>query len=182
MHDEPPGVSIALIGLRGSGKSTLGPDLAARLGFNFVDTDDLVLDRFEEPSFVSVMHVHGEAAWRAAELGVACELLGQPDRVLAMGGGMPAIPGVLDAIREAKEAGQLIVIYLAADPTLLGERLSASPGDRSSLTGQGLIEEIAQLHADRDPSYRSVADIICPIFDEPACDTSARLLGLVGGS
>ena len=67
MHDEPPGVSIALIGLRGSGKSTLGPDLAAHLGFNFVDTDDLVLDRFEEPSFVSVMHVHGEAAWRAAD-------------------------------------------------------------------------------------------------------------------
>ena len=182
MHDEPPGVSVALIGLRGSGKSTLGPELAAHLGFQFVDTDALVLGRFEEPSFIDVMQVHGEAAWRDAELQVACGLLGQSDHVLAMGGGMPAIPEVHEAIRDAKAAGQLIVIYLAGDPTLLGARLSASPGDRSSLTGRGLIEEIEHLHAARDPLYSSMADIICPIFDEPACDTAARLLGLVGGS
>ena len=121
------------------------------------------------------MHVHGEAAWRAAELGVACELLGQPDRVLAMGGGMPAIPGVLDAIREAKEAGQLIVIYLAADPTLLGERLSASPGDRSSLTGQGLIEESHSSMRIETPGTIGGRHHLS-VFDEPACDTSAVYL------
>ena len=65
---------------------------------------------------------------------------------------------------------------------LLEARLSAAPGDRSSLTGRGLIEEITQLHDDRDPVYRSIADIICPIFDEPAAETSARMIRLVVGS
>jgi shikimate kinase len=180
-HDEPPGVSVALIGLRGSGKSTLGPDLAGHLGFQFVDTDDDVLGRFEESSFIEIMQAHGEAAWRSAELSVAGELIGQPDRVLAMGGGMPCIPGVQESIRGAKLAGQLIVIYLAAEPALLEARLAAVPGDRSSLTGHGLIEEIRVLHEERDQIYRSLADIICPVCDESAHETSARLLGLIGG-
>ena len=181
-HEEPPGVSVALIGLRGSGKSTLGPDLAEHLGFQFIDTDDDVLARFEEASFVDVMEAHGEAAWRAAEQRVAGELIAQSDRVLAMGGGMPCIPGVQEAIRGAKAAGQLIVIYLSAEPALLQGRLVAVPGDRSSLTGRGLIEEISVLHDERDPIYRSLADITCPVCDESARETSARLLGLIGGS
>ena len=182
VHDEPPGVGVALIGLRGSGKSTLGPGLSAALGFDFIDTDVDVLDRFQEGSFVEVLRVHGEAAWRAAEIDVARDLLARPDQVVAMGGGMPIIPDVQSMMHTARAEGELIVIYLAADPMVLEERLEASPGDRASLSGRGLVEEIRSLSDDRDPVYRALADIICPVMSEPAHETAARLASLVGGS
>ena len=170
VHDEPPGVRVALIGLRGSGKSTLGPGLSATLGFDFIDTD------------VDVLDMHGEAAWRAAEIDVARDLLARPDQVVAMGGGMPIIPDVQSMMHTARAEGELIVIYLAADPMVLEERLEASPGDRASLSGRGLVEEIRSLSDDRDPVYRALADIICPVMSEPAHETAARLASLVGGS
>ena len=180
-HAASPEINLAIIGLRGSGKSTLGAGLARQCGFVFVDADDSVLDRFQESSFVDVMRVHGEAAWRQAETVVAREIVEGAGQLISMGGGMPIIPEVQLLMQEAREAGSLIVIYLDAPVDLLQQRLAAQPGDRSTLTGMGLIEEIEAISVDRDPVYRAMADIIFRVQDEPIPATLQRLAKLVVG-
>ena len=170
------GVNLGLIGARGSGKSTIGPLLAQRLGMEFIDADASVLDRFQESTVQEAWRVHGEAAWRSMELEVALELLEGEGQVLAMGGGMPIIPGVGDAMQEAQEAGRLVVIYLDASEELLASRLSGLEGDRPSLTGEGVIEEIGAVLADRDPVYRALCDMAIQALDEPAESTVDRLV------
>ncbi|MDG2291454.1 MAG: shikimate kinase [Phycisphaerales bacterium] len=180
-HAASPGVNLAIIGLRGSGKSTLGAGLAKQCDFVFVDTDDIVLDRFQEPTFVDVMRVHGEAAWRQSETAVARELLEGSGQLISMGGGMPIIPEIQLLMQEAREEGTLIVVYLDTPIVLLQQRLAAQPGDRSTLTGMGLIEEIETIAVDRDPVYRAMSDIIFAVQDEPIPDTLQRIAKVVVG-
>ena len=180
-HEEPPGVSLAIIGLRSSGKSTIGAGLAQLCGFTFVDTDDIVLDHFQESTFVEVMRVHGESPWRQCEKVVAQQLLIRPGQLISMGGGMPIVPEIQLLMQEAREAGRLIVMYLDAPVELLQQRLADQPGDRSTLTGLGLIEEIETMSADRDPVYRAMADIVFAVRDEPISTTLERMAKIVTG-
>jgi shikimate kinase len=180
-HDEPPGVSLAIIGLRSSGKSTIGAGLAQLCGFTFVDTDAIVLDHFQESTFVEVMRVHGESPWRQCEKVVAQQLLIRPGQLISMGGGMPIVPEIQLLMQEAREAGRLIVMYLDAPVELLQQRLADQPGDRSTLTGLGLIEEIETMSADRDPVYRAMADIVFAVRDEPISTTLERMAKIVTG-
>ena len=170
------GVNLGLIGARASGKSTIGPLLAQRLGMEFIDTDERTLDRFQETTVQDAWRIHGEAAWRGVELEVALELLAGEGQVLAMGGGMPIIAGVGEAMQQAQEAGRLVVIYLDAPGELLASRLSGLEGDRPSLTGKGVIEEIGGVLADRDPVYRALCDMAIQALDEPAESTVDRLV------
>lgn len=146
----------------------------------FVETDERVLGMFQEQTVQEVWRIHGEAAWRKAELEVALGLVQGEAQVIAMGGGMPIIPGVGDAIREAQEAGRLVVIYLEAKEQLLVQRLTCREGDRPSLTGRGVIEEIEHVLADRDPVYRALCDLAFKAAEEPTVTTVDRLVSVLG--
>ena len=77
---------IALTGFMGSGKTTVGPLLAERLGWNFVDADDVI----EAESGMPISQIfarHGEAAFRAREHATIARLAAQDALVLALGGG-----------------------------------------------------------------------------------------------
>jgi len=178
--DQPPVVNLALIGARGAGKSSIGPLLADRLDMEFVETDERVLAMFQEPSIQEAWRVHGESAWRKAELEIAMSLVQGEGQVLAMGGGMPIIPEVGEAIREAQEEGRLVVIYLEATEQLLAGRLAGCEGDRPSLTGEGVIEEIERVLTDRDPVYRALCDMAFRTLDEPTESTVDRLVSSLG--
>src|SRR3972149_7658634 len=84
--------SIILVGLSYTGKSVVGREVARRLGWPFVDTDDLVVPLAGGKSIPDIFADWGEARFRGLEsqaLGMAC---GSPRRVIATGGG-----AVLDA-------------------------------------------------------------------------------------
>ena len=77
---------IVLTGFMGSGKSTVGPLVAARLGWRFVDADSVIEAEAGAP-IAQLFARHGEAAFRERERAVIARLAGGEDLVLALGGG-----------------------------------------------------------------------------------------------
>src|ERR1035437_10777009 len=81
-----PPSRIVLTGFMGSGKSTLGPLIAARLGWSFIDVDDVI----EAEAGVTIAELfarHGAAGFRARERATIARLAGGDSLVLALGGG-----------------------------------------------------------------------------------------------
>jgi shikimate kinase len=155
-----PSVHVVLIGLRGAGKTTVGQSLAARVGRPFHDLDELVLRRLGVATAIEVFETQGEPAWRAGEYDALQAFLNAPltPSIVALGSGAPAEPAIHALLSSARLAGRLYVIHLECRPALAAERLSANPGDRTSITGRGLIDELGELYAARTPAYRALAD------------------------
>jgi shikimate kinase len=80
---------IVLIGFMGAGKSTVGPILAARLGYDWVDTDTVIQERAGAP-VTAIFRDRGEAAFRALEADVLADLSQRTAVVVATGGGAAA--------------------------------------------------------------------------------------------
>jgi len=155
---------VLLMGLRGSGKTTVGCLLARQLHgklVKFVDLDDRVLATFDETTVADVWSAHGERQWRTAEARVLHELLGgadAPDSVIALGGGTPMIESARADIEAARTAGTATVVYLRCVVEELQRRLAGRTDDRPSLTGGDPVGETAAVMTAREPVYRSLAD------------------------
>ncbi len=160
-----PGPNIVLIGLRGSGKSTLGRALADRLGLPFVDLDDVTPQLLGRASVADAWRHDGELAFRRAEARALEQELTLRGRVLALGGGTPTAPRAADLLREHALAGRAVIVYLRAPAPALRRRLEATgPGaGRPSLTGAGPLDEIAAVLAARDPLYASLAGLVVEV-------------------
>ena len=151
--------TIVLIGLRGSGKSTLGKRLAETLGRPFVDLDDRTASSLGHVSPGDALRDAGIESFREAEAAELTGALAESGAVLALGGGTPTAPGAGDTIRDHRKRGTAVVMYLRAEPHELGERVAA-PGapDRPARIGDDPIGEIRELFEQRDPLYRELAD------------------------
>ncbi len=142
-----------LIGLPGTGKSTIGPRLARRLGVAFADTDHLVESR-EGMSVSEIFHTAGEAAFRTAEAEAIATALVSFDGVLALGGG--AI--LAESTRRALVASAVPVVLLQARPETLVLRVG--PASDRPLLAADPPGRLAELAAERDPLYRDVATMV----------------------
>ncbi len=151
---------ILLIGPRASGKTTIGRELADRINHPLIDLDDAVLDAFSEKSVSEVWEVHGESAWREAELKTLPQVLQGKTAVIALGGGTPVIPAAFDMIEDCRSNGQARVIYLQCSVNELTRRLKSELGDRPSLTGINPADEIGQVLQLREAIYLALADIV----------------------
>ncbi|MFK7788870.1 MAG: shikimate kinase, partial [Phycisphaeraceae bacterium] len=80
-------MNIVLLGYRGSGKTSIGRQLAVELWKDFVDLDDATRARFNNQTIADIWTDHGEAAFRKAEADAAVELLSNENQVIALGGG-----------------------------------------------------------------------------------------------
>jgi shikimate kinase / 3-dehydroquinate synthase len=96
---------IVLVGFMGAGKTTVGRELAARLGLPFVDVDALIETR-AGTSIAALFGRDGEAAFRRLESRTTLEVLGGPDAVVALGGGAVTDPAIASALEWAT------VVYL----------------------------------------------------------------------
>lgn len=152
--------NILLIGLRGSGKSTLARLLGDALKRPTLDLDDHTPRFLNETVVADAFTKHGEAAFRAAETRALAEALKTPAQVVALGGGTPTAPGAADLIRAEQRAQRALVVYLRADARTLRDRLAkADNAHRPSLTGKGVLDEIEEVLAQRDPLYAALADV-----------------------
>ncbi len=149
--------NIVLIGLRGSGKSTLGARLAESLGKSFVDLDDVSARVLECNGAGEAIAKHGMEAFRKAECDGLRSVLGESNQVIALGGGTPTADGCAELL-----GGESCrVFYLKATPETLRERLSlADNSDRPSLTGGGVLDEIEAVFEERDPLYMKIAESV----------------------
>jgi len=176
-RDQPsstaPVKTIILIGLRGSGKSTIGRLLAERLNdrCQFIDLDDLVLASFKESTVREVWSQHGRELWRETENRIALEQLEEcckrEPRIIALGGGTPMIPAVRERLLELKSDSSIRIIYLCGEPEVLFDRLEDTTDDRPALTDSpDLLQEISTVFELRDPTYRDVADNVIELQNE----------------
>jgi shikimate kinase len=151
--------TVVLIGLRASGKSTVGRLLAERLGGSFVDLDDLTAVRLGAPTAGAALAGHGEPTFRAAEAAALAEVLRSPPGVLALGGGTPTAPEAATMLREGRAGGRLLIVYLRAEPATLIERLLGDTALRPALTGLTAGEEVRALFQARDGLYSALAEV-----------------------
>lgn len=137
---------VVLVGLPGSGKTSVGAVVAAELGARFVDVDEAV-ERRAGKSVGRIFAEDGEAAFRAleAELGAAA-FAGAP-AVIAPGGGFFAA-----AVTRAMARGSGLVVYLQTDPADAAARLQGANG-RPLLEGGDVETRVAALLAQRETLY-----------------------------
>lgn len=151
-------MNVLLIGLRCSGKTTLAPALAARLGFASVEMDELVTRELGCASAGEAI-AKDEVEFRKTEAAVLARLMMLDSCVISAGGGTPTAPDAPDLIRDAQDRGRLCVLYLRATPGELQRRLRLDTTLRPSLTGRDPVAEVPEVFAKRDAMYESVADM-----------------------
>ena len=144
---------IALVGLPGSGKSTVGRQLARRLNQTFADSD-LVIERQIGCSIRDFFEREGEAAFRDIEEQVINDLTRQGDGVLATGGGVVLRPVNRDHLRERTQ-----VVYLRSHPEELFRRLRHDR-NRPLLQVSDPLTRLRDLFEVRDPLYRETAQFV----------------------
>jgi shikimate kinase len=140
-----------LIGLPGSGKSTIGRRLAKALGCALIDTDAAIEERTGR-RIADIFAVDGEAGFRRIEEQVIREALQSHDGILSLGGGAVTSPGVRDAL-----AAQTVV-YLEISAAE-GIRRTSGNNLRPLLAGPDRESKYRGLVTDRVPLYRRVATI-----------------------
>ncbi len=146
-------VNIYLVGMMGSGKTTIGRHLARRLKKKFVDADHEVEAR-TGVKIPTIFEIEGEQGFRQREAQVISDLSCGTDLVLATGGG-----AVLNPDNRRCLASTGLVVYLCVPPEILWERTCHDKG-RPLLQVSDPRARIAELYAQRDPLYREIADIV----------------------
>ncbi len=172
---------IVLIGLRGSGKSSVGRALGARLARTVVDLDDRSAALLREKHAGDAIRKFGEGAFRRAELEAMMGALREEGAVLALGGGTPTAPGVEEMLVGAKKQGAVRVVYLRASEGTLRTRLAgAENAHRPSLTGASVLDEIGVLLNLRDTLYKTLADVVVEVDALGVEDAAEEVVRRVG--
>lgn len=149
---------VSLVGLPGGGKSTVGRQLAKRIGARFIDSDTVLEERIGMP-IRQFFERHGEAAFRDREEAVIDELTGQhwdsaslkPAMVLATGGG-----ALLRPVNRERLKQRTTVIYLRSTPEELYRRLKHDT-QRPLLQVADPLAKLKELHEQRHPLYEQTA-------------------------
>ena len=160
--------NIFLVGLMGAGKTSVGRLLAKRLGKAFYDCDQEI-ERATGVKIPVIFEIEGEAGFRAREARMLAELVSRRDIVLATGGG-----AVLHADNRKLLAGNGVVVYLRAVVADLWQR-TRHDRNRPLLKTAEPRAKLEQLFAERDPLYRSVADIIVDTGNQSLGSLAQRL-------
>jgi shikimate kinase len=144
------GRTLAMVGMMGAGKSSVGRRLAARLGMPFVDADSEI-EKAANASISEIFERYGEAYFRDGERRVIQRLLDGQPKVLATGGGAFVNPETRAAI-----SASAISIWLKADRDVLISRVKRR-SNRPLLKAADLDTVLARLIEERNPHYAKAA-------------------------
>jgi shikimate kinase len=164
--------TIALVGLMGVGKSTVGRKLAEMLRASFVDSDEEI----EKAAGLSVQEIftrHGEPEFRRGERRVIERLLNGPPIVLATGGGAYIDPETRALMKE-----KATTVWLRADLDLIWKRVNRRD-TRPLLKRDNPRQVLADLNAARSPIYAE-ADAVVDSDDAPASEAARAILQKLG--
>ncbi len=149
-------MNIVLIGYRGTGKSTVGKVLAARLGRPVVSTDAEIVRRAGR-TVPEIVAQHGWDHFRDLESTVCQDFSAQDGLIIDTGGGAILRPQNAECL---KKTGTLF--WLTASVATIVSRIG-SDTQRPSLTGtKTFVEEIEEVLAARNPQYQAAADHVIP--------------------
>lgn len=145
--------NIYLVGLMGAGKTTIGRQLAKKMGRRFFDSDHEIEAR-TGVRIPTIFEIEGEAGFRRREAQVIAELAAEREIVLATGGGVVLNPANRQAMRESGW-----VVYLDVPPAMLYER-TRHDKNRPLLRVADPLAKLEELYAQRDPLYREAAHLV----------------------
>jgi shikimate kinase len=160
---------VLLIGMMGSGKSTIGRLISEATGWPYVDNDELVR-RSHGATARQILAEHGEAPMRAAESEALARGIRDPaPSVIGVAGGTILQPENHELLRSGG-----VVVWLRADAPALESR--AMGADHRPWLDTGGGSWIRDAVAERDPLYASVADRVIDTGTKPAEESAAELL------
>ena len=162
------GTNLYLVGMMGSGKSTVGPLLAEALGYRFLDAD-AVISQAAGCSIPEIFERDGEAGFRSLERQVLQQLSQWHSLVVATGGGIVTVPANWGELRQG------VVIWLDVAEEELLRRLQADPGGRPLLSCEDPAAKLRLLLQQRQPLYAQ-ADLHLSADGEDASGISQRVL------
>lgn len=165
---------VTLIGYRGTGKSTVANIVAARLGCDWIDADDVLESRLGT-TITALVRDRGEPAFRDAEAEILADLLGSFHGVLATGGGVVLRPANRTLLRAAGRP----VVWLTAPADVIRNRLTADPTTRDrrpGLAGGDPLAEVETALAVRGPLYAECADTAVDTATETPAAVAARVV------
>jgi shikimate kinase len=165
------GKPLVLVGMMGAGKTTVGRRIAARLGRQFIDSDEEI-ERAAQMTIPEIFAQRGEAEFRAGEMRVIARLLKEKDIVLATGGG-----AFVNAETRVLVKADAISVWLKADADVLFERVSRR-SNRPLLKTENPRATLEKLIADRYPIYAD-ADVTVMSRDVPQDTVATDVISAV---
>lgn len=165
------GRPIVLVGMMGAGKTTVGRRLAARLGRQFIDSDEEI-EAAAQMSIPEIFAQRGEGEFRAGEMRVISRLLKEKDIVLATGGG-----AFVSLETRALVKAEAVSVWLKANADILFERVSRR-SNRPLLKTENPRATLEKLIADRYPIYAE-ADVTVISRDVPQDNVAADVISAV---
>jgi XRE family transcriptional regulator, aerobic/anaerobic benzoate catabolism transcriptional regulator len=147
-HAAPPADRVALIGLRGAGKSTLGRIAAERLGWSFVELNREV-ERQSGMSVAEILALYGQEGLRRREQAMLRELVGRPGpMIVATGGGIVAEPLTFDLL-----LASFVTVWLKAAPEEHMARVRQQGDLRPMADDRAAMAELRTILESREPLY-----------------------------
>jgi len=160
--------TIALVGMMGAGKSSIGRRLAARMQVEFRDADHEI-EIAAGCQIPEIFDRYGEAAFRDCERKVISRLLGEAPHVLATGGG-----AFMDADTRTRIVQSAVSVWIKAPVEVLLARVKRKD-NRPLLKAGDPHEILTRLLAEREPTY-AMADITLESQNGPHADTVDKLM------
>jgi len=165
---------IILVGMPGSGKSSLGFCLSKLLRLPFIDTDNYILVK-EKKSIAQIFREDGEEKFREIEQETLMEILEKEASVISTGGGMPCFNNNMEIMNELA-----ITVYLQVAPEQLAEYLKSDIRRPlvAGKTGEELMQYIHTSLEDRTPYYEK-ADIKMSAYQGTPIQLAIELFDLI---
>jgi shikimate kinase len=168
---------VTLIGYRGTGKTTIAPLLARRIGVDWIDAD-AEIERRAQRTIRRIFEEQGEPAFRKLESQLMAELLARQGLVIAAGGG-----AILDPETGKRMCAAGPAVWLRARIETIERQIAADPATadrRPPLTAVGGSKEIEEVLAVREPLYRRYATITVDVDGRAADEIVETIVAQLG--
>lgn len=163
-------MNIVLIGMRGSGKTTVGKLLAKKCNKEFIETD-MLITKEQDMSIPDIVKEHGWDYFRNIEAAIVKKVAGKDNCITATGGGIVVRKENIEAL---KKHGKLF--YLEAPVEVLAKRIGDDE-NRPSLTGKtSRIDDMKEVMKQREELYQQAADTIIETTNKTAKEVAAEII------
>jgi shikimate kinase len=166
--------NIALIGFMCAGKTSVGKMLAEKLGREFVDTDDVIVE-IADLSVEDIFEKKGEISFREIEIDAVKKTAASKNAVISCGGGVVYNKINIDRLKASSH-----VVFLKVSPESVIARAEKDDHERPLLKGKDRIGIIKKLLALRDPLYTAYSDFSIDTTDASIEEVTKKIIERIG--